>query len=245
MNDGATGVYTVSTKIYSMIKALINALVMVTVPRFSYYLAHNMTERYKKTLSRIADSLIIITLPVIIGLFLEAHKILELVAGTNYFSGESVVKILSIAIFFATMSCFFSYGILLPNRLEKYFLLSTTVAAIVNISLNLLFIPLFGINGAALTTLLAEVIVFTITAACSYKTIIFKISKKNTLTVLIASVLLYLVCICIDRINLNEIILLALDIIIGAIVYLGVLLITNNSIVKKTIVLLNNKTRNR
>lgn len=231
IDDGATGVYTVSTKIYSMIKALINALVMVTVPRFSYYLAHDMKDEYRHTLSRIFASLFVITLPIMIGLYLEAYKILEVVAGSSYYSGESVVRILSLAIFFATMSCFFSYGILLPNRLEKYFLLSTSVAAISNVSLNFIFIPIWGINGAALTTLLAEIIVFTITAICSYKTVRFEISKKNVFSVSIASALLGVICTLLDKLTINDFFVLALDVLMGALTYFGSLLIMKNAIV--------------
>lgn len=245
IDNGATGIYTVSTKIYSMIKSLINAMVMVTVPRFSYYLAEKMIDKYRNTLKNIADILIVVTIPLMVGMLIEASKILEFVAGINYLSGTTVVRILSLAILFATFSCFFSYAILLPNRLEKYFLISTSVAAVMNIGLNLVLIPMIGINGAALTTLLAEIIVFSITLYCSLKTVRFRISKKNILTVVVSSAALSVVCLSIDRIQINRLVLLILDVVIGATVYFGLLCLMKNDIGMSVIKIVCNKVKSR
>ena len=232
LDDGATGIYTVSTKIYTMTKAMINAFIMVAVPRFSNYLAENRLEKYRHTLSKIADCLVIVTIPSMVGIIIEATKILNFVAGPMYLSGGKVIRILSIAIFFATFSCFFSYTILLPNRLEKYFLLSTSIAAIVNISLNVVLIPRMGINGAAITTLIAEILVFSITLICSVKTVRFRIDGYSFGTVVVATFGLAVVCCIIDGLEMSNNIQLFLDIFLGGFVYFVILFFMKNSIVR-------------
>ena len=136
------GVYTVSSKIYSMIKSLLTSVIMVTLPRFSAYIAEKKDKEYKNTLSVVQDILILFTLPTTVGLFLEADKILNLVGGYEYLSGTVVVRILAVAIPFATEACFFTYSILMPNRQENKFLISTVVAALLNIGLNILLMQL-------------------------------------------------------------------------------------------------------
>ena len=232
LDDGATGIYTVSTKIYTMTKAMINAFIMVAVPRFSNYLAENRYERYRHTLSKIADCLVIVTIPSMVGMIFEASKILDFVAGPMYLSGVKVIRILSLAIFFATFSCFFSYTILLPNRLEKYFLLSTSIAAMANISLNVVLIPRMGINGAAITTLIAEVSVFIITFICSVKTVRFRINGYSFATVVVATSGLAVVCFIIDRLEMSNTIQLFLDMFLGGFVYFIILFFMKNPIVR-------------
>ena len=46
--------------------------------------------------------------------------------------------------------------ILLPLNKEKYFMYAVTVGAIINLILNVFLIPIYGISGAAIATLVAE-----------------------------------------------------------------------------------------
>ena len=182
-------------------------------------------EEYKNTLGKVAEILVLLTVPMIIGMYLEADKILNLVAGSEYLAGTMVVKILSLAIFFAIGACFFSYSVLIPNKKEKYFLWSTIVAAIVNIGLNFALIPKFGINAAAMTTLIAEIIVFIITAILARRIIVFKISGKNILKILVGCVAVAVICILCDRLPLSGNMILIIEIIVSIICYFVILLI--------------------
>ena len=224
-DDSTVGIYTVSSKIYTMMKTLINAVILITLPRFSSYLASNNTTKYKEDLSRIAEILIVLVSQVIIGLFMEADKILNLVAGKEYVSGSTVVQILSIAIFFAVGACFFSYSILIPNKKEKYFLFSTIAAAIVNISLNIILLPIYGINAAAITTLIAEIIVFSITAFYSIKTIDFNFNVKTIIKIIIGCIAVFILCILLDNIKLSSDIILIIEIGLSALTYFFILLV--------------------
>lgn len=233
--DKSVGIYTVSSKIYSMIKTLINAIIMVTIPRFSYYIANDKKEEYKNSLFEIFNILFIIIYPCLLGMFLEAKKILYLVAGTGYLEGENVVRILSIALIFAVYACFFSYSVLIPNRLEKYFLIATIIAAIVNIILNFYFIPLWDMNGAAITTLIAEILVCLISAYYAHKNAQVDFVSKDLISVLISGIGIVLICSIIDNLIDNYIIALICDIFASVIVYAGLLFVFQNNIIRKLV----------
>lgn len=225
LTNSAVGIYTVSSKIYTMIKSLVNAIIMVTLPRFSYYLSLKQINKYRDTLEKMVEILIAIIFPAMVGLILEADKILNLVAGKGYLEGVGVVRILSIAILFAVGACFFSYSVLMPNRKEKYFLKATIIAASVNIILNIILLPVYGILAAALTTLIAEIIVFLISGYYSLKIIKININIKNVLKVIVSCFILTIICKSLDRIPLSGDVILIIEIVLGSIGYSVVLIV--------------------
>lgn len=224
--DSIVGVYTVSSKIYSMIKSLLTSIIMVTLPRFSSYIAEKREKEYKNTLSTIQDILILFTFPTSVGLFIEADKILNLVAGNEYLIGKNVVRMLAIAIPFATEACFFTYSILVPNRQENKFLISTIIAALLNIGLNIMLMPRYGMNAAAITTLVAEIIVMIITYIYSFKIINFRINRSTLFKTFVGCICVIFVCSIFDKMEFSDNIKLILDIIFGILIYFYVLFLT-------------------
>lgn len=160
-SNAEVGIYTIAFKIYALIKALINAVIMVTIPRLSYYL-ENDYKSYNELLQKLKDSVITLVVPSILGCLCLSKEIISLVGGKGFESGHTPLSILCIALFFATMGCYYSQGIIIINRDEKTFLIATVVSAIVNIVLNIVFIPWLGMSAAAITTVLAEMLVYTI-----------------------------------------------------------------------------------
>lgn len=234
-SDTTVGIYTVSSKIYSMIKTLIVSVIMVTLPRFSAYVSENRKEEYRTTLNFVQDVLIIFMLPVSTGLFLEADKILNLVAGPEYASGITVVRILAVAIPFAIEACFFSYSILMPNRKERYFLISTIIAALLNILLNVILLPCYGMFAAAFTTLVAEISITFITAYYSNKIIMPSINKILVLQVIVGCAGIALVCNTVDRTCFSDNAKLLMDIGLSATIYLVLLMMLKCKIVMNLI----------
>ena len=156
-------------------------------------------------------------------------SILLLFAGRGYESGGIVVSILGVSIIFAVFACFFSYCILIPNHYEKYFFVSTIIAACVNICLNLFFIPWIGVSGAATTTLISEIIVFSISLYYGLKCTKISINKRNVMTTFISSMALLLVCYISIKVFKNYTFSLMFSIIVGGLVYFAMLFITKNN----------------
>ena len=73
----------------------------------------------------------------------------------------------------------------MPNRQENKFLISTVVAALLNIGLNILLMPRYGMNAAAFTTLVAEIVVVIVTVYYSLKIIRFEIKLYFKLSLVV------------------------------------------------------------
>ncbi len=216
-----TGIYSAAAKIYSIAKTVINSIIIVTIPRFSYYISHNKYAEYRQKLSSIFQLLIIGAFPISTLLLVESPKILSIIAGNEYISGINILRILSLAIIPSVGACFYSYSVLIPNKKEKKFLYSTITAAVINIVLNAIFIPKFGIIAAAFTTLLAEVVVFAMTLFYANKTIRFKVSILMILKSILGSVIIGALCLFLDsKLNMPEIMAMVCEFCVSLILYL-------------------------
>lgn len=157
--DYYTGLYSTSTKIYSIVKNLFGAILVVAIPRFSVYYSQDKKIEYDDLLFKLSNILRILALPVAVGIFMLSPQIIALISGESYLDAIGSLRILSMAIPFVAASWLLSQCILIPMKYERYVLKVTVFAMILNIILNLLFVPYFNQNATAFTTLLAEFIV--------------------------------------------------------------------------------------
>lgn len=233
--DHLVGVYTLNSRIYTALKDLINAVIMVTIPRFSYYVSHDQNEQYRNSYRETLSYVITLLVPVMVGLFFEAKNIILIMGGVDYLSGITVLRILSCAMFFAVGGCFFAHSVLIPNKQEDWFLCSTVIAAVVNVVLNLLLIPRFNINAAAVTTLLAEIIVFSISMVIGSRFIKISINIRDLVSSLLGGAAIAVVCTITNQLNRGFLVSFIAAFIFSAIAYFVVLLIMGNSVVKEFI----------
>jgi len=229
-SDEDVGIYYMVGKVYTIVKALINAVIMVTIPRLSYYVGNHDKEKYQQLLSSLRDYLYTLIIPVTVGMFMLSGNILKIIGGNEFASGIQALRILSIAMLFAVFACFYAQSILIPNRKEKIFFFATVTSAVVNIGLNLVIIPYLGVNGAALTTLISEIIVV-IVCATNSKGLHNKFETKGIIVIMIGAATIVAICYIVNCIFSNFIISTSLSIILAFISYFLVLLIGKNKIV--------------
>lgn len=234
-NDYVVGIYSISTKIYTIVKSILGAVLMVTIPRFAFYVGKNEKRKYELLFSKVINTLIILGIPTIIGLILLSNNIILIISGEKYLKSCIPLIILSFSILFSIFSTLFNQCVLLPYKREKVFLVSSAVSAILNISLNFILIPSIGEIGAALTTLLSEgVMCFMNYYGCKtlVKNYIFN-SKflKNLRTVLIGLSGIVIVCLLSTKF-ISGLYIQTIIAIVGSIsVYFSILLILKNEIV--------------
>ena len=178
-----------------------------------------------------------------------SKPIMGVVGGQDYISGYTALSILGIALLFSIVASFFTTCILLPNKMDKQNLLATTAAAIINIVLNLVIIPIFDFNGTALTTLLAELVVACIAIHYSDVKISDLIDKELIKSIFASSLSITVVCQMSTLLISNYFIR-----IIVAVLLSGLLFITINVHLKNPLILpvyeklkgrINGNTRNR
>lgn len=153
--DSVVGIYSFASKIYNILKQLVYAILVVAVPRIAY-LIQKKPDLYKQYMNKIFMALTLFLLPIVSGTFGMSKTIIAIAGGNDYIAGNVALKILSPALFFAIYAALFSNCALIVFGDEKKCLRATCVSALVNITLNFILLPILGIAGAALTTLIAE-----------------------------------------------------------------------------------------
>jgi O-antigen/teichoic acid export membrane protein len=98
------------------------------------------------------------TLPIIMGMAIFSREILRLFTTPPYYSAWVIIPILSIASILSKMYIF-APGLDIEKKTKKIALINI-VAAAINAGLNILLIPLLGIAGSALATLISTMALF-------------------------------------------------------------------------------------
>jgi len=146
------------------------------VPRIlSYALIPTMASLYKSSPSAVSELyrrgskyLLLAGLPVAAFGILESHRFIPLIFGEKFLPSVSASRILIPAAAFMFLSNFGETTLACINRWGTIVIVST-LALVVNVALNLLWIPIYGYHGAAWATLLTEAAYFAMTALALWK----------------------------------------------------------------------------
>ena len=223
----SVGLYSVSTKIYTIVKQMLAAIIIVSIPRLSAYLGEK--------------ALVVIVVPAMVGLIALSKNIVFIIAGQEYVDANISLKILSVALLFSIFSWFYTSCILIPYRCENKVLMATIVAALVNIGLNFILIPTFQQNAAAFTTVIAELLSMVITWWYGRKYFRVSFLKKDILSVAIGCLAIWTICSISEKYISSVLISTVFSVTASVVIYMIVLLIMKNQAVKLVLEILHIK----
>ncbi|WP_413732885.1 flippase [Sodalis sp. RH20] len=147
--------------IYSAALAISGGWVLVPMALITSFMSTIASERDAKRAADRVRMLYMVTLvvcaPVIIIIGFFSHDIIQLIYGAAYKDSASILLICALTSLCSVLGTI-SYRIILMHSGYHFVALKMPVIALLNIALNYHFIPLFGIKGAALSTLLSEVL---------------------------------------------------------------------------------------
>ncbi|MCR5376626.1 MAG: flippase [Lachnospiraceae bacterium] len=201
-NDYQVGLYGVAVKIYTIIKSVLAAILMVFIPRFTLMLSGKRENETNEFFSRVFNVLTVLVLPMCFGLFLLSEDVVLVVSGKEYYGAAAPLRILSLAEVFSLFAGMYTQCVLIPLKKEKIVFRATAISAVVNIVLNILLIPLWGICAAAVTTVISEFIAFVIAYVYSIDTIRLVNVWKNLASALLGCAGIVVVCIACRGIGL-------------------------------------------
>lgn len=229
--DYEVGIYSVSVKIYNIVKNLLSSVLIVSIPRLSMYYGSGKILEFRNTAQKVYDSITALVLPAVIGLLCVSKQIVVVISGEAYISAFSSLRILCVALLFCIYGWFFSQCILMPAKKERTILVATCVSAAVNIGLNFCLIPIWKENAAAFTTFVAELIMFVICVIYGLKTARIELLNKNMLGVLVGCAGIVCACKVVLFVKCSAVLQLMGAITVSGMVYGLVLIIFRNDIV--------------
>lgn len=233
VNTDAVAVYSVAATLYAMVKQITNSAISVTIPRLSYYMGQNDEEQFHYLLNKLFDYSIVVVFPSVVGL-IELHtQALVFLGGSVYAEGGITLCVLSLALPFAVLANILGSGVLLPARKEKVFFYATTISAALNISLNFVFIPWLSHTGAAITTLISEIVMFIIFFHVTRKITTIILRKSTIISVIIGCLSIAVVCELSKSLIHNNILCTVTAIIVSVAVYGVIMIIRKHPIIEE------------
>lgn len=224
-SDAAVGYYTVSSKIYSLLKQVINSVSNVLTPRLSHDFENKAKKNMTNNINSVLGALLVVVIPITMGMLCMGREIILLIAGKEYLEAYPALSILSVTLIFSTYACIFVSVIMLAQRKDKEILIASGISAAVNILLNLILIPQYSYNAAAFTTFISECLMLAMGIYYTHHTIKVEIRKYLVLAT-IGGIEVQMICHEIKCIVTNGILALFISIILcGAIYGMTVLLL--------------------
>lgn len=180
------GLYNAAHPLAHFISTPLDALLLVYMPLATGLYAREQMSEMRRNYSILTKWLCSLTLPLFLILFLFPDVVLNLLFGANYISAAIALRILSLG--------FIVNNFLGPNGAtliaigeSKFIMWATLATAVLNVGLNVILIPPFGIVGAAVASVVAITSVNLIRCWKLYALTKIQPLNKNTIKPTLAS----------------------------------------------------------
>ena len=167
VGDYATGIYNATYKLISVLTLFYSVYTAVIFPVMSKFFKNDkklLVISYEKSIKY----LMLVIVPLSIGTMLYSLDIIQLIYGHQYDAAASVLSILIWTLCFLFISGA-SNTLLNASHKETTVTKIYAIAAIFNIVLNFIMIPYFSYNGAAITTVLSDMLIVALQTYVIYR----------------------------------------------------------------------------
>lgn len=239
-SDTSIGLYTSSYKITELLIGICAAISVVFLPRLSYYYSQDKAE-FNKLVSYGIEVLSFLAFPMMVGVFLLAPLGISIMYGNGFLGAASTLRIFSLLVIIRSFGDLLCYQLIIATGNEKKRLPAYFIAAIANIVLNYYLIPIFNQNGAALASVISELIVNGMQLYAISRIVKIGIPKKAIFDGLAASLVMGCSILLALNCSVNIIVQTIIAVVIGIITYI----ITNRFLKNKIYVSVINFTKRR
>ncbi len=160
--DASVSYYVTANKLIRIIKTVFVAANSVLIPRFSNMVARGKHEKMKPLAQKAFSVIFFLPLPAMAGLYLLSYESVMIFGGRKYLSAVTTMRILLPILMLLPLKSFIGKQILLSYGKQKLVLVAILLSTLMNIVLNFMLIPAFSQNGAALASILSEMMILAV-----------------------------------------------------------------------------------
>ncbi|GAE88928.1 flippase [Acetivibrio straminisolvens] len=179
------GFYENANRIARVPISIITSLGTVMLPRMTNLIANGQKQATERYIEKSLIFTMFLTFGCVFGIFGVADTFVPLFLGKSFAESASLVKVLSAILVFVSWGNVFRTQYILPKGMDTLYTKSVVYAAILNIILNAILIPVLQAFGAAIASVISEALI------CIYQ--LFKIRNEFKIIQYIKPCLKYLV----------------------------------------------------
>ncbi|EKD44042.1 MAG: membrane protein, partial [uncultured bacterium] len=212
-NQIQVGFYGAAYRVLDIIIQIAALVMGIMSPLLAYFYSRTQTDNFKKYLQMSFDMMALVLIPLMVGATVLAEPLMRFVGGNEFIGAGKILVYLSWTILGICFGIVFGYTALAINKQRQAIWIYFIDAALSLIG-YFIFIPRYGIYGAAGVTIFSEIFAgLSLMILVAYHTS-FSIYWKSILKILISAYIMYLV---ISYVNLANVLL---SITLGGITYI-------------------------
>ena len=154
-SDAQVGFYTNAHRVVSIVLSLAVSASAVFLPRLSYVYRHRK-EDYERYLSAGLKLTLLLAVPGCVGLLIVAEELTAVLFGALFAPAAGTIRILSVLVIIKGVGDLLCYQAIISAGWERHLIAARVAAGLANIALNVLLIPRWGHNGAAMASVVSE-----------------------------------------------------------------------------------------
>lgn len=188
-NYDQVGYYYCATHISKAVLPLVTSLAAVVLPRVTQLKEIGNWEEINILMNKSFSIVSFLSFPIAFGIIALAPAFVPLFFGEMYYGSIIPLQIIILTVIVIGFNNLTGIQILLGFGYDKYFLYSILSGTIINFVLNIMMIPMLGAAGAAISSVIAEILILAIMLCFIYKntTIRFQNLKETLQNIIIAS----------------------------------------------------------
>lgn len=224
------GYYSNAHRLIDIITMLCVAVSTVLMPRLSKLYESNKDE-FQKLVNTGINVLLFIIIPVFSGVIILAPAAIDVFFGSSFSPAAQTIRVMSPMLLIKPLANLLCYQVMISTGNEKKRLPAFIAAAVVNIALNAVMIPLWQQNGAAAASVISELIINAIQLVVIVKIVKLRPDVSNIVKILSAAAVMIPVVIAVQIFVENQLLKLVIGMALGAAVYFGVSALLKNEFV--------------
>ncbi len=230
-NKAEVGYYEQSQNIVKMLLTIVTSLGTVMVSRMANTFINGEKEKLLEYMKRSFNFVYLLAFPIMFGVIAVSKYFVPIFFGDGYEKVSVLMNIISPILLAIGLSNVIGTQYLLQTKRQKEFTASVVAGAIINFTINMLLIKKYASIGASIGTVIAETFVTIIQFIFVRKEIDTVDIIKLSIKYLISSLIMFAVCVFIGIVMGKGMLCVALQIVIGVLVYGVCLLVLKDEFV--------------
>ena len=229
-NDVQVGLYVNSQKIVKIATTVTTALATVTIPKVANSYSNGRIDEIRRMVYKSLVAVSFLAFPMCAGLMGIRESLVPWFLGKGFEPVVNLLLISSLLIITLSWSSILANQVLVATKRENLYTIAIIIAAGINLILNVILIPRLQSLGALITSVAAEYIGMIIMFWFSRKIISFKIFLEKIWNYAVCSIVMYFTVHSIGRILSPNFITTMIQILIGSILYVGLMAILHDPV---------------
>ncbi len=183
-SDTEIGLYGVAMRMLEMLVIIPVYFMNSVLPVMTRYI-EEQSQKIRQLMQYSFDFLVATGLPILIGGYILSRPIIHFISDPEFLSGtvfefgsDVAVRLLMFAMLFSFLNALFGFTLVVLNKQVKLMFINAG-AVVFNLIGNFLVIPVWGFRGAAVTSVISEVIILIFTYWAAQKLLGFHLSVRT------------------------------------------------------------------